>query len=67
MRGNGKGRRQIMLRKVLVVVGSIVILLLGCELVKAAELEVEPFLYTQDFEGDKDPVKFWCSDMENIP
>ncbi|MCK4244853.1 MAG: hypothetical protein KAX20_04430 [Candidatus Omnitrophica bacterium] len=53
-----------MLKKVLVVLGSVVCFLSIFGIGGAEELKTEPFLYTQDFEGEVDPVKFWCSNGE---
>ncbi len=50
-----------MRKKMLVVLGSVVFLLLGFNVLKAEELEMKPYLYEENFEGEDDPVKFWCS------
>ena len=46
-----------MLRKISLVVGSIVFLLSSFKAVKAEDLKLQPYLYTQDFEGTTDPVQ----------
>ncbi|MFH2069343.1 MAG: hypothetical protein ABII89_07800 [Candidatus Omnitrophota bacterium] len=46
-----------MLKKISIAVGSIVFLLLGFKAVKAADLALKPYLYTQNFEGEADPVQ----------
>ncbi len=46
-----------MLKKILVVLGSVVFLFSVFKAIEAAELPTEPFLYTQDFE-EMDPVDF---------
>jgi len=46
-----------MLRKILVVAGSIVFLLSSFKAVKAEDLKMRPYLYTQGFEGETDPVQ----------
>ena len=44
-------------KKMLVVLGSVVLLVLSFGLASAKELPLEPFLYTEDFEGEKDPFR----------
>ena len=49
-----------MFKRVLAVWVSILVLFLCFNEVEAEELEMKPYLYTQDFE-DTDPIKFWIS------
>ena len=48
-----------MFKKMLVVLGSVAVLFSVFKAVGAEEMEMQPYLYVQDFEGEEDPVSFW--------